>query len=175
MYTIKYFLNYLWHKIGVPTSNTSSCPDLIQSSGIIPPSLSNHNPVFACLKTEKPKAFTYKRQIWCTENVDWNALNTELSQHNWEPVLMKDGIENMVKSWCDTYTSICNHHINRKTVTIRPSEPKWMTPQLRTSIRQRNRLHNLAKRLNLPSLWTDFRNSRNGVITQIRQAIRKHT
>jgi hypothetical protein len=99
----------------------STCPDLITASGTLKPSLSNHCPVYVCLKTVKPKLRTFKRTIWKTENVDWDALNQDLETQDWNPIFSEPNTDSIIKSWTKTYLNIVSKYIQKKIVTIRLS------------------------------------------------------
>ena len=81
----------------------TTCPDYIESSGTLTPSLSHHSPVYACLKLQKPKRKCYRREVWLTENVDWNTLNTNLTNLDWTPVYEEPDINQMAITWTNLY------------------------------------------------------------------------
>ena len=148
--------------------------DYIKSSGIMPPSLSNHCPVYACLKISKQKCKTFKRKIIKTNNVNWNEVNNELENVDWSPVLTEPNIDKMITTWKKLYLSVIYKYVETKEVTIRPSDPAWMTPDLRRAIRKKNRLHKQAKKRNTTRKWEHFRKARNKVISMARQAKQDH-
>ena len=60
--------------------------------------------------------------------------------------------------------------IPNKTVTIRPSDPSWITTAIRKLIRKRKRAYQKAKQTDTPRLWNKFKKRRNKVIESIRQS-----
>ncbi|MEW8546435.1 MAG: hypothetical protein AB2693_23200 [Candidatus Thiodiazotropha sp.] len=64
--------------------------------------------------------------------------------------------------------------IPNKRVTVRPNEPKWITSYIKRQIRQRKRLFKTAKRVNNETAWTKFKQKRNSVTKQIREAKQRH-
>ena len=144
--------------------------DFIDSTGTMPPSTSNHKPIYAILKLEKPKLRTYKRQIWLTKNVDWDKLNDELQNQNWEETLKQKDLNSMLSCWTKTFINIAQNHIKRIYVTVRPSECKWMTNEIRRLIRIRNRLHTKAKKKNTTHSWEKHKKTRNKLKEMIKKA-----
>ena len=84
----------------------TTCPDFILSHGIMPPSTSNHNPIYVVFKYKKCKLTCYKRDIWCLDHADWNGFRDELRKHTWEEVLQQETLDKMVELWTSTYINI---------------------------------------------------------------------
>ena len=156
--------------------NSSKCIDiiatnsrnLITSSGTMPPLASNHKPVYAILNIEKPRQKTYKRQIWQTKNVDWDKLNEDLASQDWSTVMKKGNVNNILEAWTELYLTTVKRHVKRLTVTVRPREAKWMTPEIRSMIRKRNRLHKIAKSKDTETSWNNYKRIRNDLKDKIR-------
>ena len=152
----------------------TTCPDYVESSGILTPSMSDHSPVYACLQLQKPKGKCYKREVWQTDNVDWDTLNTNLQNLDWSPVYNSADINDIVTKWTNMYKNELRKVIPNKTITVRDNEPTWMTPEIRRLIRKRKRIHNKAKKKNTEEQWQNFRTMRNLVIQKIREAKESH-
>ena len=81
---------------------------------------------------------------------------------------------------CSTNINECKYHNNgfvsvqSVTVTIRPGDVPWMTTEIRKSIKHRNRMHKLAKRVNTGQAWADFRHVRNTTTTLMRKTKLAH-
>ena len=60
--------------------------------------------------------------------------------------------------------------IPNKTVTIRPSDPPWITSTIKRYIRKRKRAYRKAKHTKLPSHWNKFKQLRNKVVSLIRES-----
>ena len=100
-------------------------------------------------------------------------LNAELQQHDWKNVTECDDLNEMISIWTKEYTMITEKYIPHRLVTIRPNEPRWMNPDIRRAMRQRNRVYKKAKRKNTAELWEKFHQHRNRVITKIKNAKEK--
>ena len=60
--------------------------------------------------------------------------------------------------------------IPNKVITIRPSDPPWITTFIKRHIGKCKRAYKRAKQTNLPIHWTKFRNLRNRVTQLIRES-----
>ena len=164
-----------------PTSNkcidiiATTSTNFVTSAGALPQLASKHKPVQATLKIKKPLLKCYNREVWSTKNVDWEKLNTDLANQNWETTLAQPDLNSMLDTWANEYLSVVKNHIKRTNVLIRPSEPKWMTKELRHLLRKRNRLHKIANKKGTPTTWENFRKARNELKDKIRQAKTDHT
>ena len=164
------------------TEDSSTCLDIIatnatdyvKSSGTMRPSLSNHRPVYACLKIVKPKQKTFKRTITKLDHVNWQEVNNELRNKDWSAVYRQPNIDLMLDTWKNIFLSVIKTFVETKQVTIRPAEPPWYTPELRRLNRKKNRLHKQAKRHNTEQKWERFRKMRNTVVAKSRQAKKDH-
>ena len=148
--------------------------DLIKSHGVLPVSTSNHKAVYAILKADKPKQKTYKREIWLTRDVNWDNLNNDLKNHDWKPTLKQKDINSMILHWSETFLDIVRKHIKRIQVTVRPSDAKWMTTEIRNLIGRKNRYYKTAKKKNTPAAWDKFKNLRSLIKDKIHLAKANH-
>ena len=140
----------------------------------MPPSFSDHSPVYLCLKVEKPKMKAYKRVITKTNHVDWDKVNSELEATDWSDVFAQPNINDMITTWQAKYLSVIHEHVQVKEITVRPADPAWFTPELRKLIRKKNRAHKLAKRHNTEHKWQKFRKLRADVVDLTRKAKQDH-
>ena len=76
----------------------------------------------------------------------------------------------MLHKWNQMYLDVVTKHVHKKSITIRPSEPKWFTPEIRNLIRRRNRIHRKAKSKDSPQIWEKYRKIRNETISKISEA-----
>ena len=60
--------------------------------------------------------------------------------------------------------------IPNKMVTIRPRDPPWMNNTIRRAIREKNKYHRSAKRINTNDAWIRYRVSRNKVTDLVRNS-----
>ena len=153
----------------------TTCPDYVYRSGVTCPNLSNHNPVYACLKLRKPKTNCFKRKIWVMKDINWDQINENLRNTDWSIAFTKSTINEIATEWTNIYTTVLENSIKRKTITVRPNDAEWITPEIRKAIRQRKRIHSRAKKRNKQEDWEKFRSKRNEVIRLIKEAKDKHT
>ena len=66
--------------------------------------------------------------------------------------------------------SLAETCIPNKTVTIRPTDPPWITSHIKRLIRTRKRAYRKAKRTQDPSDWNKFKHFRNKITAAIRES-----
>ena len=128
-----------------------------------------HCPVFGIFNFRKPKCLSFKRRIWKYDDGNYEMLRQKASATNWN-----DFQNNDINTYCENLIehlqSITEMCIPNKGITIRPSDPPWITTSIKRHIRKRKRAFKRAKQTNLPILWTKFRNLRNRVTQLIRES-----
>ena len=128
-----------------------------------------HCPVFGVFNFRKPKCLSFKRRIWKYDDGNYEMLRQKASATNWN-----DFQNNDINTYCANLTehlqSITEMCIPNKVITIRPSDPPWITTFIKRHIRKRKRAYKRAKQTNLPIQWTKFRNLRNRVTQLIRES-----
>ena len=62
-----------------------------------------------------------------------------------------------------------------KSITVKPSDPPWITSGLKRQIRKRRRAYRKAKATNQSHHWAKFKRLRNEVSTLIRHCKQQHT
>ena len=96
-------------------------------------------------------------------------LRHKASATNWN-----DFQNNDINTYCENLIehlqSITEMCIPNKVITIRPSDPHWITTSIKRHIRKRKRAYKRAKLTNLPIHWTKFRNLRNRVTQLTRES-----
>ena len=128
-----------------------------------------HCPVFGIFNFRKPKCLSFKRRIWKYDDGNYEMLRQKASATNWNDFQNNDiniYCENLIEH-LQSITEMC---IPNKVITIRPSDPPWITTSIKRHIRKRNRAYKRAKKTNLPIHWTKFRNLRNRVTQLIRES-----
>ena len=139
------------------TENSSSildlifvtCPNDVVLSGvgesIFDQNIRYHCPVFGIFKFCKPCNPLYTRQIWNYERADFNDLREKFSTTCWQQC-MDDDIDIYSTNITNKIISTSQQVIPNRIVTIRPSEPPWMTQSLKNLIRKRKRCYKMAKK-----------------------------
>ena len=165
------------------TENSSSLIDLILVSDenhvihcdvgdpFLQQELRYHCPVFGVFNFSKPKRKSFKRhtRIWRYDQGNYNLLRQRAATTNWT-ALQNPGINVYAKNVLNELVSITETCIPKKTVTIRPSDPPWITSTIKRNIRKRKRAYRKAKRTKLPSHWNKFKQLRNKVLSLIRES-----
>ncbi|MCG7881047.1 MAG: hypothetical protein JAY96_05605 [Candidatus Thiodiazotropha endolucinida] len=128
-----------------------------------------HCPIFVVFNFSKYKQPCFKRKIWKYESGDYILLNQLIHDFDWSTVEHED-INVYAENFTKQVLNFCDRTIPNKTVTIRPSDPPWVTNVLRNSIRKRKRAHKVAKRINTPESWRKFRKLRNNSINILRKS-----
>ena len=140
------------------------------SENILEANIRYHCPVSGILNLQKPIMKTYKRKIWDFEKGNYNQYCNELSQIDWDTLIidpdLNDGVSNVTQTILDTAT----RNIPNKLIVVRTRDPPWMTSFIRRKIRKRRRLHKKAKKYNTPGLWANFRRIRNECVKLVKQA-----
>ena len=103
---------------------------------------------------------------------DYDGYRQKLRDLNWD--LGDKDINEQIDHVTNNIFKAAEETIPNKTVTIRTRDLPWINNQIRKQIRQRNRLHNQAKRTNLSDHWKLFRETRNNVILLIRNSKVNH-
>jgi hypothetical protein len=162
----------------IPTSATiidiiaTSCLDLIIDAHVTSPSLSNHCDIAVLMTVGKVKGQKINRTIYDYKRADWENLNKNLKEHDWEDIFRKRNIDEQVDEWTETYITL--HYINifipSKEVTISSSDPPWLMGEIKKMSRERKRAHRKAKKSKKEEHWTTFRKKRNDIKIAIRQA-----
>ena len=109
------------------------------------------------------------------DRVDYNKYRTKLRNINWDTTLASDNVDECATRLSETIISAAEECIPNKNVIIRPSEPKWINSYIKNQIRQRHRMHKIAKRKHTVQSWHRFRQKRNEVTATIRQAKADYT
>ena len=150
------------------TENSSSVIDIILVSskdnlilsGVGDPFLNQdiryHCPIYGIFKFTKPKCKTFKRHIWNYERGNYDLLRSTALLMDWDS-LQDNNVDTYSENIAFTILSIAKECIPNRQITIRPSEPPWITTEIKRKIRKRKRAYRKAKSTGLE---IDWRNSR---------------
>ena len=98
----------------------------------------------------------------CHDSRAANNHFLKASATNWNNFQNND-INTYCEHLIEHLQSITEMCIPNKVITIRPSDPPWITTSIKRHIRKRKRAYKGAKQTNLQIHWTKFRNLRNRV------------
>ena len=168
------------------TENSSSLIDLllvsnkdrIIISGVGDPFLHQdiryHCPVFGVFSFSKPKIKCFKRRVWQYDRGDYDLLRQKASFSDWNSLQNSD-INIYTKNFYNLLTEITDSCIPNRHITIRPTEPPWITTLIKKHIRIRKTAYKKAKRTNTHANWERFRHLRNVFTTMIRNSKKNRT
>ena len=126
-------------------------------------------PVIVSLKFRKPTIKTFKRHVWLYDRGNYNLFRNRLQLIDLDNIFSSGDVNEISDNITEQIINAAKVSIPNMTVTIRPSEPEWITANIKTAIRQRKRLFKKAKRLNTANAWNIFKNKRNQVTTLLRE------
>ena len=133
-----------------------------------------HCPVFGILKFSKPKRRVITRHIWLFEQGNYDLLRRKTLETDWDSLKSED-----INKYSETTTKhiieIAKQCIPNRLIKVNPTEPSWITTNIKRQIRKRKRLYKRAKGANDPDLWRKFKKLRNETIDLIRKAKQLHT
>ena len=162
------------------TQNTQTLIDLVlmtssfncTGKGVIDPFCSDHCPVFISTNFLTIKQQSYSRKIWCYDRANYDLYRQNLLGCNWN--LIDKSVDEIVTIISEHILNSADLSIPSKIVTIRPMDPPWMHNQIRKEIRERKKLHKLAKIYNNENDWARFRAQRNLVNNLVKDAKISH-
>ena len=108
------------------------------------------------------------RKVWLYKNADFNKLNNEIMEFQWEQFLHEcTGVDDMSNRFTHKYLKMVGRGIHSKLVRIRISDKPWFNSEIRKEIRTRNRLHKLARRNKSNQSLQKYESQRNRVNNMI--------
>ena len=110
-----------------------------------------HFPIFGRFKFCKQIHRSFTRHIWRHEQGNYDLLK-EMTSSTDRNVLHNPDINVYAKRLIDKILEISN-----TIVTIRQSDPPWMTTSIKRYIRKRKRAYRLAKQTNFMNDWNTLR------------------
>ena len=159
--------SYLLNIILVNNKNhlTTSCVE----DPFLDQNIRYHCPVFGIFKFTEPKVQCYKRHIWQNDCGDYDHMRALVSITNWHS-LQDDDVDIYVLDMTNKILYIAKECIPNRVVTIKPSDPPWITTTIKRYIRKRKRIFRKAKQTDSPHFWSKFRKIRNKVTSLIQDS-----
>ena len=153
---------------------TSCSSFFIHTGTLSPPSNCDHSVIFAQMNI-RFKCQSYKREVWNFSNVDVSALNKEILETDWNPLLNNVyDIDHVYDVWISQFRDIVKKYIPLKLVTIRPTDKPWISGEVRRAIRKRDRLLRIHNARQTAHSWESYRRQRNFATNVIRQAKKRY-
>ena len=164
------------------TLNRQSCLDhfifrqtnqsIVNTINVFPPFDSDHCSILVDIGRHACRKSTLKTQ-WLYNDGDYVRLSDDLMSCDWSFIEdMTVDVDDVAQRFCDQLDVLLKRHIPTRQFYLRPNDADWMTSDIRTKQRKRNRIHNKAKRVNTPESWYAYRVIRNEVNSMIRRAKR---
>ena len=92
-----------------------------------------HCPVFGIFKFTKAKVQSYKRHIWQYDRGDYDYMRALASTTNWHS-LQDDDVDVYALNLTNKILHIAKECIPYRVVTMRPSDPPWITTTIKRYI-----------------------------------------
>ena len=105
-------------------------------------------PVFGILNFSKPKRKSFTRCMWRYDQGNYNLLREKVASTDWN-VLQNDDINTYAKGLIDKLLHLAEDSIPNKVITIWPTDPPWITSQIKRLIRKRKRAFAMQKEHNV--------------------------
>ena len=163
------------------TENSSSLIDILLVnnkthlivSGVGDPFLNQeiryHCPIYGIFKFSKPKFVSFTRHIWHYDRGNYDLMRNKTTSFDWDSIMNND-INIYANNMNTTVTAIAKECIPNRCIKIKPSEPPWITTDIKRNIRKRKRAYKKVKRTNSESDWKKFKTLRNKVVQNIRDS-----
>lgn len=161
--------NNLFQLIKAPTritKDTTSLLDLIitdspgyiMESGVLPPMCKmDHCTIYCKLKIISNRGQVFKRKIYSYSRADYISLRRGLAEAPWHVGFdIFDDINDTVDYWCKLFMESIDHFIPNKTITVRPKDKEWMTPNVRRLLNKRDRLYRKFSCSNLDQHFNNY-------------------
>ena len=152
----------------------SSSPDIVRETEVASQSLSKHRAVKAILNFRMTPSSKIRRRIYEYDKADWKALNQDIEREDWEVVLGEKTADDMAEKWTRKYKDLINKHIPTKDIYISRDDAPWITSKLKKAMKGRNGLYRDAKKKDTEAAWKKYKEERNKVIDDIREAKKLH-
>ena len=111
--------------------------DIPGSTATVCTYIADHKGVRLNLPIAEVKEVAIKRTVWMIKDADWQALEKELSEIDWEP-LKKGTAEDAVMFFMDILWTLLIKHIPRKQIQCKRSSHPWLNSRCRAAIVQKN-------------------------------------
>ena len=149
----------------------SNVPNLVKSVQIDPPLATNdHCTISMIINLKVHTPANYIRHIWNYKNGDLKGLNEAISSYDWEHCFQGDDIDMVLDRWTTSFLNLARQYIPNRVITVRSRDDPWFSGELRKLRQEKNRLHRIAKTINNPINWNNFRQARNTYVGKLREA-----
>ena len=127
-----------------------------------------HCPIYGIFKFTKPQCKSFKRHIWNYEQGNYDLLRQKASSFDWNSLHDED-IDTYAKNITAKVLGIANECIPNRNIIVNPSDPPWITTELKRYIRKRKRAYHRAKETKTDTDWHKFKKLRNKTVRLVRK------
>ncbi len=159
--------------------NRSSCIDfIITNESSFVKNISSYGPVANCdhipvafqINAKIPKQKTFTRHVWNFKKGDFDKLNQKLAEYPWDTIFIIDNIDDIVDTWTDVFLDLAKECIPYSKIIVRPDDLPYMTSELRSQIRKKDRLFKQWQRTKYGHHRNYYTRARNAVGKALRLA-----
>ena len=138
---------YTDHSANILDILITDSPGYLNKIILLPPLGSGHEIIRADFKIQYTRDKAYEREIWDYRKGDFEGLLIELEHAPWRVgYVLFDEIDDIVNYWQTLFMDQCKSKIPNRVIKIRPKDKPWITHEVLTSIRRRNRAYKKFKR-----------------------------
>ena len=132
------------------TENSSSTIDLILISNknsiilsdvgepFLEQNVRYHCPIYCVLNFIKAVSPCFKRKIYLFDRGDYQTFSNDLTDTNWNSLKSND-IDTYAENITDRITFLTNKHIPNKMITVRKTDPPWLTNNMKKLLRKKKK------------------------------------
>ena len=114
-----------------------ACTDIAGSKATVLPKIADHNAVRIDLPIPEIKEVSISRTVWHLKDADWNSLEDELFQIDWQ-ILKEGSAEDALLYFLDILWTLLTKHIPRKQIQCTRSSHPWLNSRCREAVVHKN-------------------------------------
>lgn len=163
-----------------PTSSSTidliftNCSHRVSNSGVLDLTISDHYLIYCNRTCRLPRQIPRMIKVRSFKHYDSSQYMKNLQSHAWDSMYTAqtpDNAWNIMKSFLEETT---NKLAPSKTMRIRGTQTPWLTREISSLIRSRNKAKKKAVKSKLDSDWTHFKSLRNKVNRLIEKSKRSY-
>ena len=152
----------------------TNAPCNVVKSGVIHLSVSDHSLVYMIRKSHYVREGTRMIDIRSMKNFNREEFLRELEQKHWANIYLSQDPNEMWEMWKNLLMDTVDKHAPRRSRRIKNRTSPWITTEVRHKIFKRDYLKRKANLSNDPQLWREYRQARNHINNEIKQAKRAY-
>ena len=164
------------------TPHSSTTIDLIFTNsshrvtdfGVIDLSMTDHFMIFCNRTCKRPRPKPKVIKVHSFKGFDQSACITDLESQPWDTIYLFHSPDD---AWFGMETflrDVCLKHAPLRTIRVRGSQPGWMSDQIRSMMKERDKKKCKACKSKFDLDWTSYKQLRNSVTRQIELAKRDY-